>query len=190
MNRRRWQGVIRLLLIALVTGAFAGPALAQEAEDDGADMPSVSDRQDRLRNMQSPPTADIAVPEGPTGFGVSDETAAAYEATLRAYYDYRQRGYEHRMGVFEWQSFSSKLIFAIVLVLVFLGMYFAAIQFHVGLRRSGRSGPTDEAEATEFVVSVSELKVRSPVLGVVVLAISLAFFYLYLVYVYPIENVF
>jgi len=30
------------------------------------------------------------------------------------------------------------------------------------------------------------LKVSSPVLGVIILVISLAFFYLYLVYVYPI----
>jgi len=31
--------------------------------------------------------------------------------------------------------------------------------------------------------------VASPVLGVVILVISLAFFYLYLVYVYPIEEI-
>jgi hypothetical protein len=36
----------------------------------------------------------------------------------------------------------------------------------------------------------SGIKVSSPVLGVVILVISLAFFYFYLVYVYPIENIF
>lgn len=180
----------RLIAFVLLVIAVAGLASAQEAGDGGAALPSEDVRRDRLLNMQSPPAANDAAPEGPAGLVVSDETAAAYEETLRAYYDYRLRGYEHRMGVFEWQSFSSKLIFAIVLVLVFLGMYFAAIQFHVGLRRGGKPGAGDGSEATEFVVSVSELKVRSPVLGVVVLAISLAFFYLYLVYVYPIENVF
>ena len=45
-------------------------------------------------------------------------------------------------------------------------------------------------EETELSLSLREVKVRSPVLGVIILTISLAFFYLYLVHVYPIRNVF
>ncbi len=181
---RRW------LITALLAIGISGPGWGQDAGDAGTVLPDLQERIDRLRDFEAPTAEDLAVPDLPPDGGMTEETTAAYQQTLRAYYDYRQRGYQHRMGVFEWQSFSTKLIFAVVLILVFLGIYFAAIQFHVGLRRGGKSGAAGEPESTELVLSVKELKVRSPVLGVIVLAISLAFFYLYLVYVYPIENVF
>lgn len=180
----------RWLFTALLAIGIAGPAWGQDAGGAGTVLPDLQQRIDRLRDFEAPAAEDLAVPDLPPDGAMTEETTAAYQQTLRAYYDYRQRGYEHRMGVFEWQSFSTKLIFAVVLILVFLGIYFAAIQFHVGLRRGGKSGAASEPEATELVLSLKELKVRSPVLGVIVLAISLAFFYLYLVHVYPIENVF
>ena len=46
-----------------------------------------------------------------------------------------------------------------------------------------------EPAVTEIVASIGEVRVKSPVLGVVLLVISILFFYLYLVYVYPIHNV-
>lgn len=180
----------RLLLAALIAIGISGGALAQDSPDPDSALPDIEERIRRLGQFQSPSAEDLALPAAPLPGGLTEETAKIYQQTMRAYYDYRQRGYEHRMGVFEWQSFSTKLIFGVVLVLVFLGIYFAAIQFHVGLRRGGKPGATGESEVTELVVSVKEIKVRSPVLGVIVLAISLAFFYLYLVYVYPIETVF
>jgi hypothetical protein len=44
--------------------------------------------------------------------------------------------------------------------------------------------------ATRFEISAKGLVVNSSVLGVIILTLSIAFFYLYLVYVYPIQNVF
>ncbi len=130
--------------------------------------------------------ADLAFPDAPDPTA-SFQTTAAYQATLQAYYAYRKTGYEHRLGVFAWQSLSTKVIFVVVLLLVLAGIYFAAIQFHAGLRR--RDGvDAAPAEETELSLSLSEVKVRSPVLGVIILTISLAFFYLYLVHVYPIRN--
>ena len=184
------SAMTRLLLAALVAIGLSHAALAQVSVDPDPAAPDIEERIRRLNAFQSRSAEDLALPEAPSPGGQTEETAKAYQDTLRAYYDYRQRGYEHRMDVFEWQSFSTKLIFGVVLVLVSLGIYFAAIQFHVGLRRGGESGPAGEAETTELVLSAKEIKVRSPVLGVIVLAISLAFFYLYLVYVYPIETVF
>ncbi len=118
-------------------------------------------------------------------------TKEKYLAALREYYDYRISGLQHRQRVFEWQLFSSKVIFVIVLVLVFTGIYFAAVQFHSGLSRKAKTeGSSESNEVTEFAASVKGIKVKSPVLGVIILVISLAFFYLYLAYVYPIENIF
>ena len=118
-------------------------------------------------------------------------TKEKYLSALREYYNYRISGLQHRQRVFEWQLFSSKVIFVVVLLLVSTGIYFAAVQFHSGLgRRAKATGASEGDEVTEFAASLKGVKVKSPVLGVIILVISLAFFYLYLAYVYPIENIF
>jgi hypothetical protein len=93
---------------------------------------------------------------------------------------------QHRKAVFVWQFWSSRVIFVVVLLLVAAGMYFAAVQFHLGIRQKKRGIP----EVTEIAASVTGVKVSSPVLGVIILMISLEFFYLYLSFVYPITNTF
>lgn len=181
-----WRCGLGLAALALLSGL--GVAIAQEAPS------GVDERRQRLEAFDPGAAgdqagADLAFPDAPDPNSASAETTQAYQATLQAYYAYRKAGYEHRLGVFAWQGLSTKIIFFVVLLLVLAGIYFAAIQFHAGLRRrdGSESGPPEE---TELSLSVSEVKVRSPVLGVIILTISLAFFYLYLVHVYPIRDVF
>jgi hypothetical protein len=83
--------------------------------------------------------------------------------------------------LYEWKHRSSIIIFVLVILLVLSGIYFAALQFHYGL--GAKAG---KAQTTEIDASLKGIKAKSSVLGVVVLAISMAFFYLYLVNVYPI----
>jgi len=133
-------------------------------------------------------TDDPARPDAPSGNDFSPATFALYDQALQDYYKYRSSSLVHRSAVFQWQLFSAKLIFVIVLLLVACGIVFAAIQFRAGLVT--RKNQTTETMNTELELSAKGVKVSSPVLGVIILVISLAFFYLYLVYVYPIENVF
>lgn len=138
----------------------------------------------------------------PLPAGETDATMRAkYVAAMNAYFDYYTAGYQHRQRVFEWQLISSNIIFVLVALLVLSGVYFAAIQFHAGLRRQGgtaaKANASDEkgvavdAEAvTTFSASAKGIEVSSPVLGVIILVISLAFFYLYLFYVYPVTELF
>lgn len=107
---------------------------------------------------------------------------------FREFYAYRTQGYRHRQKTFEWQLVSSKVIFFAVLMVVFSGIYFAAVQFHVGLGRKGRARTAETV--TEIDASLKGIKVSSPILGVIILTLSLVFFYLYLVYVYPIHETF
>ena len=102
-----------------------------------------------------------------------------------------ERRVEHRRRVFDWQLLSGRPIFATVLLLVGAGMVFAAIQFRVGLRVKPVAAPDGKPadSVTQIEIGATSVKVASPVLGVVILVISLAFFYLYLVYVYPIEEI-
>ncbi|HEY8188185.1 MAG TPA: hypothetical protein VIF64_19105 [Pyrinomonadaceae bacterium] len=196
--------MMRLLAAALiVAGAVIGAMvecvvpeklIAQESQPQTAegspDLPTREERIKRLGSYRAKGGQDLALPEAPDSQGLAKETQERFQETLRAYYDYRRSGYDHRRSVFEWQLISSRIIFVVVLILVFAGIYFAAIQFHYGLRPRGTRKEEERTEATEFVFSLKEFKVRSPVLGVIVLTLSLGFFYLYLVYVYPIENVF
>jgi hypothetical protein len=112
-------------------------------------------------------------------------TREQYEAALRGYYTYRIEGYHHRQKVLEWQLEASKIIFTVVLLVVLAGVYFAAVQFHVGLNHRSK-----EAAATEIDASLKGIRVSSHVLGVIILALSLAFFYCYLTYVYPVTETF
>ncbi len=125
----------------------------------------------------------------------NEETKMAMLASLKSYYEYRTKGFEHRKQVFAWQLFSAKIIFFVVIFLVLVGVYFSWVQFHkkmddVSENHLRRSNEEKQEEMTTLSASAKEIKVSSPVLGVIILVISLLFFYLYLVYVFPIEEIF
>jgi hypothetical protein len=125
-------------------------------------------------------------------------TREEFLKSMRAYYDYRLNGYQYRARVFEWQLSSSRMIFFIVVLLVFAGIYFAAVQFHVAMHTARKSAAAPNQApasnegiplATQLEISAKGIVVNSSILGVIILVLSLAFFYLYLVYVYPINDV-
>lgn len=142
--------------------------------------------------------SSTAMPSAPSEVVLTDAiTRQKYLTAMQRYYEYRADGYAYRSRVFEWQLFSSRVIFMVVLMLVGAGMYFAAVQFHtamVAARRVAASDTGATAEpaglTTRLEISAKGVVVNSSVLGVIILALSIAFFYLYLVYVYPIQNVF
>jgi hypothetical protein len=125
-------------------------------------------------------------------------------ASFNEYLDYRISGYQHRREVFKWQLFSSKITFYVVILLVLAGVYFSGIQFHRSLDKKRAKVGADKvtadqevtqvvpekSEVTEITASIKGIRVSSPVLGVLILVISLAFFYLYLSFVYPIQETF
>ena len=138
--------------------------------------------------------------------------ARAYEG----YYTYQAEAYRLRSRSFRWQLTSTWITFVVVIFLVLSGVYFSWLQFRAELPRrpaprvvervearegaAGQPGGAADAAQMEPVVhtrSVTQLKastsgveVSSPVLGVIILALSLMFFYLYLKYVYPITETF
>lgn len=134
----------------------------------------------------------ISLPTVPTGLSfdsMDEETRELYLATLREHYLYRASGYQHRREVFEWQLFSSKITFFVVIFLVLCGIYFSWVQFSLAMKQTAE-GKAVEAKVTEVSATAEGIKVSSPVLGVIILTLSLAFFYLYLAHVYPIEEIF
>jgi len=116
------------------------------------------------------------------------EQLAAYDTALkRELYGYYVFGIQHRKRTFQWNLASSMITFWVVVALVFAGVAFAAFQFYISMKEKVRK---DDALNTQLEANLSGIKVSSPVLGVIILIISLLFFYLYLVYVYPIQETF
>lgn len=96
---------------------------------------------------------------------------------------------EYNVDVFHWQGFSTKIMFWIVILLTLSGLGFAGIQFWLTFRyydpRKQPDAPKMDAEAK---MSADGIEFKTPVLGVTVLFISMAFLFLYMKYVYPIEE--
>ena len=198
------RGLLLLLMMAasgLTTSLAAQSAMERATEKaDGQTItepaPSNALADEVTTALPSAP-GDVVLTDGPT--------RQKYLAAMQRYYDYRADGYAYRSRVFEWQLLSSRAIFAIVLALVGAGMYFAAVQFRVAMQEASRriskattagaapvtadAAETKSTLATQIEVSAKGIIVNSSVLGVIILGLSLAFFYLYLVYVYPIHNV-
>lgn len=169
-----------LALLMLLAGCLAvTPAAAQE---DAAE-PDLS-RIEQLRALDESDPGGLE-PQTVSPDVLGEAGAAAQREAFAAYYRYRINGYEHRQRVFRWQLLSSRIIFVMVILLVSIGLYFSWLQFRSALK----SGAADSAKETTFEASTTGLKISSPVLGVIILAISLAFFYLYLVHVYPITEI-
>jgi len=72
-----------------------------------------------------------------------------------------------------------------VLLVVIAGLAFSGLQFYLGFTLGG----TRRSGVTTLEASLKGIKVSSSVLGVIILTISIVFFYLYLKFVYPITNV-
>lgn len=187
--------IIAVLIVAVImTAIVRAETSATVKTKTVTNLPTQAEMLERLQQAtKGQSDADLAFPEAPGDppLGLTTATNEAYQTSLKSYYDYRIQGYEHRLEVFEWQLLSSKVIFIVVLLLVFSGIYFAAIQFHSELRRKqNQKGSEPHLDPTELEINTKGIKVRSSVLGVIILVISLAFFYVYLVHVYPIKDVF
>ena len=109
----------------------------------------------------------------------------------------------NRKDAFAWQSVSTKVIFMVVIIVVLAGLYLSWMQFnfaHNGpmkiTRPSTEAPPIErnpgnqvEARSTTIEVNTSGVKITSSVIGLVILALSIVFFFLYLKFVYPIIDV-
>lgn len=182
------MGVLISRVLVLACLYWHLPVVAVEA-GEGTDVSRIKDLQTALdaenKNADGPRPqfAPVLIPDE----FLDAEGKQALKTSLRSYYEYRTQGFEHRQRVFEWQLLSSKLIFVVVIFLVIAGVYFSWLQFRVEMRRQEKGG--EEHSPSTLEATAQGIKVSSPVLGVIILVISLLFFYLYLVHVYPIEEI-
>jgi len=122
-----------------------------------------------------------------------EKTNNACLMARQAYYNYFAKGLPRRTRAYEWNNLSTRVIFFVVLSLVAVGVYFSWKQFFgmaVKPAVTGTQSPVVDQQLpiTEFEAGLGGIKVKSPILGVILLTVSLAFFYLYLKYVYPVTT--
>lgn len=168
-----------LLACAASCAAQGNPAAAAIVDGQAAQNKTMTRAHKQAQPPFDPP---------PAASGVTQEK---YEEALREFYQYQITGLRHRQQVFHWQLVTSVVIFLAVLVLVAVGVYFSSVQFARSFKPPAAQGqPPAEAPVTQIKANWQGIEASSSVLGVIILVISLGFFYLYLVYVYPIQEIF
>lgn len=152
------------------------------------------------------PTPQVATPVTPTR-NREDATDTvltnAYRKALVAYYrsverqnitttvtydsvsSYYAWALKNRQSIITRQQTTGSLIFLLVITVVLVGLVFSAIQFYIALKSVHRKGSFTD---TSLKASLSGVEVSSSVLGVIILTLSIVFFYLYLTNVYPLVS--
>jgi hypothetical protein len=157
---------------------------ARTPDQDAPPSHSVKSRAGGTRQADSGTLADalasaqdqVNLPTQPTaGNGPISKAQADYN---EAYWKYQRDAIEHTRKVYAWQHVSSIIIFYVVIFLVMVGVLFSWLQFKAAAYK---------AESQELDASMTGVKITSSTLGVVILVLSMCFFYLYLRYVYPIN---
>lgn len=99
--------------------------------------------------------------------------------------DHVKKEWDHRLKAFSWNFWTSVLIFIIVVIIMLTGLYFSYMQF----KESSYGKNEDSVHSTQIKISRDGLEISSPVIGLLILFISLGFFYLYLKEVYPLQTI-
>jgi hypothetical protein len=193
----------RLLLVCLLLGPVRVPA--QQPDTAG-----LSPFLQKLENQSAEALAEQVAP-GDTAFQhryadalrqamlVSQEAELAQHRYRRATFNYYTESLRHRARVFNWQHRSSIVTFGLVVIIVLAGLSFSGIQFYIAMKEAQaraalrrRKRPVvvedDDLTTTQLELSMQGVKVNSSVLGVIILVVSLGFFYLYLAFVFPITE--
>lgn len=130
-----------------------------------------------------------------------ERTNIMREKSAQRYVEYYNWSLDFKEKTFRFQYRTGIAIFIIVSLVVFAGLCFSAWQFYLSMQQlkmqhaiaranpGGPAAPADESMKSNLEISATGVKVNSSVLGVIILVISIAFFYLYLVHVYPISFV-
>jgi hypothetical protein len=180
------------------TGPAAQPA-QPVAGQASAKAALVEDFDPRKVTETLPTPGNLAQYAPDPGATLDPATRDRQQAAWRAYYNYRVWAFQHRTELYDWQLTSSRVTFVVVILLVLIGIFFSWLQFRLSLQPRppvvpslGLGPPPAEVAVAAVVTEISAgregIKVSSPVLGVIILVISLLFFYLYLAYVYPLNQ--
>ena len=96
---------------------------------------------------------------------------------------YLEDSISHRMKVLHTQHIISIVIFIVVILIVLSGLFFAGKHFFVFISSKKLNAQT------QIEITAQGIKLKSSILGIVILTLSIMFFYMYLIHVYPIKEI-
>ena len=124
---------------------------------------------------------------------INSDSESKYQEYVKYVIDYHIWSLENRRNTL----LSSTIIFFVVVFIVFSGVYFSWLQFSknekIIKRKSNKNNEKIADSATEAThslkASLQGIEISSSFVGLIILVISMGFFYLYLIHVYPIEYI-
>ncbi|QPJ61290.1 MAG: hypothetical protein G3M70_05055 [Candidatus Nitronauta litoralis] len=171
----------------------------EKKEEKGVASLSAHDRaliEEVLKSTTNTSKKSEGKPSKPGQPAPDDKFLLLDEEYLQAYHDWKLYKIKIARETFTFHYWSSLIIFAVVLGIVFMGLYLTWVQVTMRIdaekirEAEGKDSKGDgEKEQHQVEISAEGLKLKSSVVGLSILTVSLAFFYLYLVYVYPVNFV-
>lgn len=202
-----------IFMLAILAGWPAGTANAADSQNRESAAPAVKTQSkslsfdDLTRNESASDASPCAAYAEAVGKACQDD--------LKASFDHHRWKLEYTQKAYEAHHIYTLFVFVLVCSMVLLGMWLSYAEFQKSaqprrISKNGKSKAANEqtgdkkaAEApnadatttpqngepqTQLQLSSSGVTVTSPVLGVIILIVSMGFFYLYLKTVYPIEE--
>lgn len=176
------------LMGLLQAGASAGDATGDATESSQDPDPLF----EALRTSMPSPAPKAGGVPGSVGVPLTADVLAALQQQLIAQTRQTTDEGQHRVDTFHWQLFASRIVFWLVVTVVLTGLLLAVRQVRRGVpsvvptAAGAEPRPLHELEASLLGLS---LKISSPGLGVVILVVSMLFFYMYVTEVFPIREI-
>lgn len=194
--------IFNCIVLHVVAQPVAQPRPAQQnqqlTEEDSANF---------FKEM-NPKTAatSSSLPFSPTYIKTLEDKVDSATRTdmLKTEASYHKYMFTQRMAIYNWQLNSGKILFFVVVLIVLIGLFLSYLQFkastaHQEHQRKIKATVTTTAPAAEsdtdapmptnkLEISKDGIKIDSAVIGLVILVISIAFFFMYLRYVFPVQT--
>ena len=198
---------MRSLVLTLVIGVACGLVGSRAPGAESAPAKPASSAATSAAFSKLAEETDRQIPNAVAGTAMPADLAKGDLEDYAAYVKW-QRGFARQS--WDWHLFSTKLLLFVVMSIVAFGLAITYLQFTRDGRKARRKKPqsapaangttttasavvpdtlADQGKPSTFKLGPEGLEVTSQVIGLLVLGFSLAFFYLYVKIVYPMQEV-
>ena len=125
--------------------------------------------------------------QGPFGLPEGSSLREDQIRTAQTYEVYRQWVYHERQRAFSWHARSTKIVFYVFVLFSVSGMTFSFWQFVASTREARRALELEETQL-EMKTQLLSLALKSRSMAAVVLVISVAYFLVYALFIYPLND--
>lgn len=115
-------------------------------------------------------------------FTSNNKVNVKYDEMIMSYYQLQIDLMEIKHEMFLWQNRASEILMWVSILVVFSGITFSGLQLWKVLKTEG------DLKDHKFEISANRIRITSSFVGVVVLGISLAFLYMFVVNVYTVSE--